>query len=447
MNKDLIYKFLVILAILSALFAGSFVLYDYLKVKEKFPPKTLIGYVDVSGLSAQEAEQRVLNSRLSDIMLTPITFVNSKEAFTFSPQDLGIYILAPETISQAFELTHKGNYFKNLTERLEGRYRVFPGKFSFVEEKAREIIIEIAQQTNSPSVDAKVVIDEKTGGYHIYPESPGRKIIVDETLNTLKNALEKGDTTVRLSIDYFSQPRITEAMIRSAPPVHRLSAFTTYYGSHDSPNRIHNIKLIASWLDNTLLMPNEIMSLTEKIGDFTAERGFKEAFVILQGELVPQLGGGTCQIGTTLYNAIQYADIEVISRRNHSFYFNIYPLGRDATVYPGSADFKFKNNTGYPILIKAVANNKKLSFRIYGTKTGKDVDFSSPKILLYLTQEARFVPSTLRRVIATDAPFRTVVIRTVKNSSGEVIKEETIRSYYKLYGEKSNVPIRRKEPR
>ena len=111
-------------------------------------------------------------------------------------------------------------------------------------------------------------------------------------------------------------------------------------------------------MDNALLLPGDTFSLANAIGDFTAERGFKEAFVIYGGELVPMLGGGTCQIGTTLYNSLQLADIKILERKNHSFYFNIYPLGRDATVYPGQLDLRFQNDTGYPILIKTIATNQ-----------------------------------------------------------------------------------------
>ncbi len=447
MNKNLFFKLLIVLALLSALAAGSLLLYDFLKTREKFPPRTLIGRVDVSELTAEEASLKLSRSNISDLLPGEILFEASKESFSFSPKDLGVFVLAPETVKQAFDLSHKGGYFENLSQRLAGKYQVLPGKFSFVPEKAGEIIEEIAQQTNTPSVDAKIVLDEKTGGYHIYPDKPGKKLRAAQTLDNLKKSLEKGETSVALNIEYVAEPRITEKDLRAHPPVYRISAYTTYYGKHDSPNRIHNIKLIASWLNNTLLMPNDVLSLTEKIGDFTAERGFKEAFVIMNNELVPQLGGGTCQIGTTLYNAVALADLSVISRRNHSFYFNIYPLGRDATVYPGSADFKFKNSSGYPMLIKAVATNRKLSFRIYGTPSGKKVMFSSPSIYLYSTWESSYRPATLRQVIASDAPFRTVLTRTVYDGAGKVLKTETIRSYYKLYGEKSNVPIKRPEPR
>jgi hypothetical protein len=193
-------------------------------------------------------------------------------------------------------------------------------------------------------------------------------------------------------------------------------------------------------------MPGDIFSAAEILGEVTPERGFKEAFVIINGELVPTLGGGSCQIATTLYNAVALADLKVLERRNHSFYFNIYPLGRDAGVYPGQLDFKFENDSSYPVLIKALATNKRLSFRLYGTPSGKKVAFSNPEVYL-LGLNKKYLPATIEAVLAADRPFKIVVTRRVYDAAGKVLKEEAINSHYKLYGEKSNVPIARPEPR
>jgi hypothetical protein len=97
-------------------------------------------------------------------------------------------------------------------------------------------------------------------------------------------------------------------------------------------------------------------------------------------------------------------------------------------------------------LVKAVATNKKLSFRIYGTPTGKTVEFSAPRIL-GRSASGKMVPMSLGQVLAYDIPFKTFVSRTVYNKDGEKIKQEEIASFYKLYGDKTNVPIRRPEPR
>lgn len=446
MNSRFLFKSLIIIAVLSVVLTAGLLVFDFFKAQQKFPQHTFIGNVDVSGLTAEEAVFRLNESELSLLFPGTFTFIGANELYSFSPRDLGIFVLASDSVANAFSVYQNSNYFKSLPGRLSGQYRSLPARFSFVPEKAEEIIQEMAGQLDAPAVDAKIDLDEKTGAYHISSDKQGRRLRVRQTLDNLRRALEEGKNAAALDIEYTAEPRVTEKMLRENPPVNQLSVYTTYYGSHDSPNRIHNIKLIASWLNNTLLLPDEEMSLAERIGDFTPDRGFKEAFVILNGELVPQLGGGTCQIGTTLYNAVALADLKVLLRRNHSFYFIIYPLGRDATVYPGSADFKFKNDTGNPVLIKAVATNKLLSFRLYGTPTGKKVEFSPPAIFM-LYYDGAFRPATLRQVIAADRPFRTVVERKVYDLDGKEIKSETIRSYYKLYGEKTNVPIRRREPR
>ncbi|MCX5750242.1 MAG: VanW family protein [Candidatus Saganbacteria bacterium] len=209
-----------------------------------------------------------------------------------------------------------------------------------------------------------------------------------------------------------------------------MSKYTTYYGSHDSPNRISNIKLIASLIDSYILLSGGTFSLLSLIGDFSAERGFKEAFVIVGDELVPQHGGGTCQIATTLFNAVALAALEITQRKNHSIWFNIYPLGRDATVYPKVSDFKFTNNTGAPVLVKAKATGRSLTFEILGTPFGKKASFTSPYI------EGKI----------GSGPFKTRVIRKIKEGD-KVIKEEEFWSYYKQAGDKQNVKIRRPEPR
>ncbi len=439
------FRILIAAALISFLVAAIFLSIDYFKTKFAFPANTFIVKLDVSYLNRDQAIAKVRSTPIESFMPNVI-LQNSGETFTFAPQELGIFVLPEETVDKAFALTHTESYIKTFKNRIQGEPILLPAKFSFLDNMAKEILADLSQKVDSPAKDAGFIFIEETGGYHITPDHPARKLKLEESFAAAKQALNEGKNVLPLIFDYYSSPRITEKELAAAPPTSRLSAFTTYYGSHDSPNRIHNIKLIASWIDNTLMLSGEVFSLTDKIGDFSEERGFKEAFVILNNELVPQLGGGTCQIGTTLFNAASLADMEILSRRNHSFYFNIYPLGRDATVYPGQVDFKFKNNSGHPILIKAIATNKKLSFRFYGTSTGKTVDFSYPAIFT-LDEDGIFRGSNLKEVMANDRPFRTSVVRTVKDSSGKIIKEENIRSSYKLYGAKSNVPIKRVEPR
>ncbi|MBI5078959.1 VanW family protein [Candidatus Saganbacteria bacterium] len=448
MNKVL--RTLGFLAVGFFLVAAGMVFFDFFQSRENFPLLTFIGKVNVSGLAPDEAFQKLANLKISEAFSPVVTFEAEGFHFPLSAEAAGIAINYEETINRAYDATHKEGYLKELKERLKGKEIVLPLVLTIDDQKLSGAISSFAGEIHATKRDASLLLYEETGGYHIESEEAGKEVDLVETANALKKRLLQpnhcweGGLVFPIIIKY-DYPRVTERVLRESPPVRRLSAFTTYYGRHDSPNRIHNIKLIASWLDGTLLMPEDTFSLADAIGDFTPERGFKEAFVIYGGVLVPMLGGGTCQIGTTLYNAVALADLEILSRQNHSFYFNIYPLGRDATVYPEQKDLKFKNNTGRPVLIKAVATNKRLSFRVYGTPTGKKVEFSSPAV--YLLRESGYRPAAISEVLAADRPFKTTVVRTVYDAKGNKIKEEIINSFYKLYGEKTNVPIARPEPR
>ena len=438
------FKILIVLAVISAVLALSLIAYDYIITRWAMPPNTFVGGVDVSRLSYAEAAAKLKAHSAAELFSPLITLEAGDVRYTFAPNKLGVYVRAEDSIKNAFRLIHKGGYFFGLRERLTTEATSAPLVLGLEEEQLRAVLEAIAGETNTTSKDAAIIFIEKTGGYNIKPEIVGKELSVEQNVKVFKSCLHSGKAVVPLLIRY-ALPRITETELRAHPPVYRLSAYTTYYGKHDSPNRIHNIRLVSSWIDGTLLMPGETFSAAEILGDVTEEQGFKEAFVIIKGELVPLLGGGSCQIATTLYNAASLADLKIAERRNHSFYFNIYPLGRDAAVYPGQIDFKFENDTPYPILIKSEATDRRLSFRIYGTPAGRRVNFSSAKVL-GRSESGRYIPMSLEEVIANDIPFKTEIKRTVYEKRKK-IGESFVRSSYKLYGDKENVPIRRPEPR
>jgi vancomycin resistance protein YoaR len=440
-----ILKILAALALLSILAVLSLLAYDYLRTREAFPPKTFIAGVDLSLLNREKALARLENFSVSQLFSPLITLEVEAAPYSFAPEKLGIVVLYKESIQKGFEITHRGSYLEHLKERITKEALVAPLVLGIHEEQLKAVLEALADEIRTAPEDASMTFYEKGGGYNIKPHTVGKEVNIQKSVAQFEAFLYEGKKTIPLVIDY-TDPRIKEEDLRAHPPVYRLSAYTTYYGSHDSPNRIHNIKLISSWMDGTLVMPGDSLSVTEILGDVTEEQGFKEAFVIVKGELVPLLGGGACQIATTLYNAVSLADLKVLERRNHSFYFNIYPLGRDAGVYPEQLDFKFENDSPYPILIKTAATDRGLSFKLYGTPNGKKVKFSSAKVY-GRSDSDEYIPMSLSSVIEQDIPFKTEVVRTVFDKNGKPLKEETILSRYKLYGDKENVPIKRPEPR
>ncbi|MFH1387155.1 MAG: VanW family protein [bacterium] len=438
MNRAI--RLLGLMATISIIVAICFLLFDFFQSREIFPTKTYIGKVNVSGLTKEKANDKLRSYRMAEIFSPIITFEVEANAFSFSPEALGLTIDYGKSLDQAFALSHKESYIKDLKSRLSSKILFCPLFFKVNDNALKDVLTGLTPLLQSSPRNASFIFYEKRGSYHIENEELGREVLVDKTIASFKERLAKEEKRFPIELAY-QEPAITAKVLREAPPIYRLSAFTTFYGRHDSPNRIHNIKLVASWVDNTILLPGQVFSVADILGDVTSARGFKEAYVILAGVLVPTLGGGSCQIATTLYNAAILADLKIVQRKNHSFYFNIYPLGRDAGVYPGQLDMKFENDTGKPILIKAIATNSRLSFRIYGTPTGKKVKLSSPAVFM------KGKPATVKQVLAADLPFVTVIKKTVFSQNGKKINEEEIVSRYKLYGEKDNVPIARPEPR
>lgn len=150
--------------------------------------------------------------------------------------------------------------------------------------------------------------------------------------------------------------------------------FEDKLSSYDSPhtaiyNRTRNLELACEAINGTIINDGEIFSFNKIVGERTAAKGYKAAAVYVSGDTEDQLGGGVCQVASTIYLCALMADLEIVERACHYFQVTYVPMGMDATVYWGSLDFQFKNNTGYPIRIDASVSDGKVHIAIYGTET------------------------------------------------------------------------------
>ena len=144
-----------------------------------------------------------------------------------------------------------------------------------------------------------------------------------------------------------------------------VGSYETFYGG--DPNRIHNVELVARLVDDKLIAPGTTFSFNETTGARTAEKGFLEAPVIINGELQNGLGGGVCQVSTTVFNAAYEAGLPITARTNHALYISHYPLGRDATVNYPDIDLKFVNDTTHWLLLRTFVGSSSLVATLYGT--------------------------------------------------------------------------------
>lgn len=189
------------------------------------------------------------------------------------------------------------------------------------------------------------------------------KVKIAENIAQGKKVFDVGITTV--------MPEITTEKLRSSMFADVLGEYSTAY-SNSNQGRTTNITIAAEKINGVVIAKGENFSFNRIVGERTYERGYRDANVYVGGRLEQGVGGGICQVVSTLYTAQLYSDLQTVSRQNHQFTVSYLPLGLDATIAWGFIDYEFKNNTEYPIKIVSSVNNGKVTVKILGTKDDKN---------------------------------------------------------------------------
>lgn len=206
--------------------------------------------------------------------------------------------------------------------------------------------------------------------YVVHPSENGMDFAI--SLDDAKNLLqeEKDEYVIPLKVLY---PSVTTNMIGTEAFPDLLSEFSTKYAASNK-NRTTNLILASKKINGTVLMPGETFSYNKVVGARTIAAGYKEAPIYVSGRVEDGIGGGICQITTTLYNAVLYANLDIVERSNHQFVPSYAGPSRDATVVYGAIDFKFKNNRDYPIKITCSVSGGIANFKIWGLKSDNDYE-------------------------------------------------------------------------
>lgn len=207
--------------------------------------------------------------------------------------------------------------------------------------------------------------------FSVYPSENGIdfNISIDEAKSIISSE-KKDEYIIPLKI---LSPEITTNMIGTEAFPDLLSTYSTQYVASNR-NRTTNLILAANKINGTVLMPGETFSYNKVVGERTISAGYKEAPIYVEGKVVDGIGGGICQITTTLYNAVLYANLEIVQRTNHQFVPSYAPASRDATVVYGAIDFQFKNNRNYPIKLVCSVANGIANFQIFGMRQEEDCE-------------------------------------------------------------------------
>ena len=392
----------------------------------------------------QTARPKISNSAAEAAKVTTLkmmgdslTVAYSGKQWTFSPSDIG-KLIAFESVEPTGSAARSGSK----------PWKLVP---SVTETQAvKTIAPKLGAAVGTPAKDAQ--FKTSNGSVTIVPSQngigPDLGLLASDITSILKDSANT-TRTVEIRTKVVA-PKITTERAREMGVVKRISTFTTTYdGSNKS--RTNNIHTLGNALDGKLVAPGATFSFNGAVGERTAAKGYQEANAIVKGKLVPQLGGGICQVGTTLFNTAFFAGVPIVDRQNHSFYISHYPTGRDATVSWGGPDLKWKNDTKNWILVSVAYTSDSITISFYGTDPGYDIQYTTGPF----TNETPFATEktndpTLKAgtKVVTEKGItgrKCVVVRSV-TKGGQLVRKDTFTSDYKpkaevvRVGTKGSVP-------
>ena len=304
--------------------------------------------------------------------------------------------------------------------------------YKVLNEESEEEKIEIPMSEDTPDkIDINKIHEEvykevkdayyTSNPFTVYPEEEGIDFDVEQA-NTII-AEEKEEYIIPLKI---TKPSKTVKDIGTEAFPDLLATFSTKYNAGNA-GRTTNLRLAANKINGTVLLPNEEFSYNAVVGERTISAGYKMAATYSNGAVVDGLGGGICQISSTLYDAVVMANLKITTRRNHQFVTSYVPAGKDATVVWGSQDFKFVNSRKYPVRITATVQGGVATVQVWGIKEEVEYDISiETKKIATIAPTTQYVQdpslaSGQQKVVQAGSDGRKVEAYKVMKLNGQVV--------------------------
>ena len=336
-----------------------------------------INDISVGGMSKEEAFETLsenFQKPFEEIFIT-YSYDGNADDHPVSDFDAGYNISA--VVDEAFNYAREGNIEERyaLITQLLSENKKIDLELLYNSDKLNSIVSDIAEKYNVPVVQPTV--SRQDGYFSFTAGKNGQKIDFDKVINETTALLRNAQSgTIAVAINEV-EPSFTQSDLEKATSV--IGTYKTTFTTGDA-NRNQNIKNAASFINNVVVMPGEIFSTNHHFNPCTEANGYAPAWGYESGKLVKTIGGGMCQVSSTLYSALLYAELEIVERRNHSMPVGYVPGGMDATLSGDYIDLKFKNSTNYPIVVESIYTNGSIAVNIYGYESrdsGRTVDFVS----------------------------------------------------------------------
>lgn len=345
--------------------------------------------VDVGGMTKTEAYD-AYGAYIADIGQSEIIFSNEIGSYTVKLSDIGIAVSVEDAVEQAYSYGRKGNIltrYKEIEGLKEKNAVLVPEKNVDDEVLSDKLSNEAVNMVNPAKNASMARVD---GELIRYDGETGHILDVEKTVELVNEALEEKWERQNIEIAAVTEEEKPQYTVDDFYMVDdMLGIYSTEYDT-GKENRSQNLATGAAKINGTILLPGEQFSMCNAVAPFTEENGYADAGQYVKGEtgteLVNGIGGGICQVSTTLYNAVLEAELQVDERYPHALSVDYAELSRDAAIAENYMDFKFTNTTGYPIYIEGYAGGGTISFAIYGHETrepGRVIKFVSKKIEEY----------------------------------------------------------------
>ena len=438
------------------LFLGTFDMQVRAQEEKTILPGIYVEDISLEGKTAEEAKAAVEEyvQQLKSKVIT-LSVMNGNEV-QVTPQDFGFSWSNIEIIEEAAGIGQKGNIVKRYkaAKDLQMENKVYDLEFELDKELIKNLLISKCSVYNQEAIDATLVLDD--GGFLIHPGQTG--IVVDETASAdliysyLKDSWDGQDASVELVVTE-DQPRGTEEELAKVKDV--LGTYTTSFKTSNKA-RSANVRNGCALINGITLYPGDEFSTYQMVSPFSEANGYYMAGSYLNGQVVDSLGGGICQVSTTLYNAVLLAELDVTERHSHSMIVTYVDPSADAAIAESSGkDFKFVNNTDAPIYIDGyTTDDKQICFTIYGMETrpeGREVRYESEIVnTIYPDSEIIYtnpsLPAGSIDVQSAHIGYKANLWKIVTENGVEVSREQVNSSGYKMVPRYATIGVATEDP-
>lgn len=415
----------ILVLLLGIVLVATFYLYRNINNSTTFAYGVEIGGIPVQGFSLDGANQAVKEG-IDEFAATTVTFYKDDYSLESKLGDLYVEVDALPIVQSVWQSEADREWLAKVSNLIKRDKIAYPVSISYDSAQKDVYLEEWNNKWGQPAQDASLEIAQ--GGLEVIPSQTGIKVNAELSFEGLPLEM-KQTTPLRIPIVMETiEPEVTADMLQN---MGELSNYSTYFNTGEI-NRSHNLQMATASINKKVLAPNTVFSFNNTVGQRTMEKGYRDAMVIVGNKFEPGLGGGICQVSSTLYNAVLLAGLDIAERHNHNLAVAYIPLGRDATVAWGIQDFKFKNNTSHPIYISGFTSGGKLTFTIYGNLENKqkiDVYNIIDKTLDFTTvvePDPTLEPGTEKVSQGGQLGYVVRSFRSFLGSDGNIVKTEKL---------------------